>query len=109
MIKGVVGTIRWHYYVAAAIHGFTVTPRTRDRRAWSLRATVVLSDAFKMTQRPLVFSASLRGGREWCWPIMSFTIETRNGVPVLLAELGAEVTDVAIRATGARPLDARQR
>ena len=99
MITGVVGHIRWHYYTAAAINGFTVTPLAKDRRRWSLRATVVLSDSFKMAQRPLTFVAKLRNGKEWTWPITAMRMDTINGMPVLVAELGPEANDVPIRST----------
>jgi hypothetical protein len=99
VITGVVGSIRWHYYTAAAINGFTVTPLQKDRSRWSLRATVVLSDSFKMAQRPLTFVATLRNGQEWTWPITAMRTETLSGVPVLVAELGREVHDVPIRPT----------
>lgn len=80
MITGVVGHIKWQYYTAAAIQGYTVYG-SKDGR-WSLAATVVLSDAFKMAQRPLVFVAmhtkkGLDGvtvvKTEWRWPILSLT------------------------------------
>lgn len=91
MITGVVGHIRWHHYVAAAINGYTVTPLFKDGRAWSLRATVVLSNAYNMAQRPLTFTAKHKRG-EWRWPIESCEMQTMNGVPVLTARLGREET-----------------
>lgn len=66
-ITGVVGQIKWHYYVAAAIHGYHVT--RSDVGQWSLTATVVLSDAYKMAQQPLIFVAPTAQG-EWRWPIL---------------------------------------
>lgn len=82
VVKGVVGQIKWHYYVAVALHNYTVT-RTDDQ--WSLRATVVLSDAFKMAQRPLVFVAPTQQG-EMRWPIetLAFDRDTHQ----LVAQLG---------------------
>ena len=67
-ITGVVGQIKWHYYVAAAINGYHVT--RSDDGHWGLTATVVLADAFKMAQRPLTFVAPTDKG-EWRWPIES--------------------------------------
>lgn len=96
-ISGVVGSIRWHDYTAAAINGYVVTPLSRDRQRWSLRATVVLSDSFKMAQRPLVFVAQLRNQCAWRWPVLSLTQEVERGVPTLVAELGPVMTDVAIQ------------
>ena len=77
-MTGVKGAIRWHYYTAAAIEGYTVS--CTQAGAWSLTATVVLHDAFKLAQQPLVFAAmhTKKGldGRcvvksEWVWPITS--------------------------------------
>lgn len=77
-LTGIKGSIRWHYYTAAAIEGYTVT-RSKDGQ-WSLRAKVVLSDAYKMAQEPLTFVAmhtkkGLDGTcvvkTEWRWPILS--------------------------------------
>lgn len=77
-ITGVVGSIRWGYYTAAGIHGYRVA-RSKDG-VWSLTATVVLADAFKMAQTPLTFVA-LRTKKgldgtcvvktEWRWAILS--------------------------------------
>jgi len=86
MLKGVVGHIKWHYYVAAQIEGYTVT-RSKDRREWALSATVVLSDAFKMAQRPLTFVAKHAKG-EWRWPITSMQVDAHR----LTAKLGPPTT-----------------
>ena len=64
-IEGVVGELRWREYRAAAINGYRVTWVKAERR-WSLAATVVLADAFKIAQRPLRFVAQVRGA-EWEW------------------------------------------
>lgn len=98
MITGVIGVIRWHDYVAAAIHGYTVQPLDRQGRAWSLRATVVVSNPFNLTQRPLTFVAKHKGG-EWRWPIEQHEMQTQHGTPVLTARLGPEETgrNVTIR------------
>lgn len=69
MLSGVVGHIKWHYYTAAAINGYTVT-RNKAGTVWALTATVVLSDAFKMAQTPLTFVAKHAKG-EWRFPIVS--------------------------------------
>lgn len=80
MIRGVKGAIRWHYYTCAAIEGYAVSPCNKACTVWDLAATVVLSDAFKMAQRPLIFAAmhttkGLDGQcvvkTEWRWPIVS--------------------------------------
>lgn len=83
-ITGVVGSIKWAYYTAAAINNYTVT---RSDAAWTLSATVVLSDAFKLSQRPLRFVAPHAHG-EWAWPIL--TIQLADGA--LTATLGPPET-----------------
>lgn len=66
-VTGVVASIRWRYYTAAAVNGYTVT-RDPLTKAWSVTGTIVLADAFKLTQRPLRFVAPHAHG-EWVWPI----------------------------------------
>lgn len=71
MIDGVVAAIKWQYYTAAAINGYRVSC-TKDGQ-WSASGIVVLADAFKMAQRPLLLVAKHKKG-EWRWPIRSMTI-----------------------------------
>lgn len=94
-IAGVVGSIKWGYYTAAGIHGYTVACTKEGQ--WSLRATVVLADAFKMAQAPLTFVAmhtkkGLDGQcvvkTEWRWPILS-TSPIDPNTQQLTARLGA--------------------
>jgi len=85
MLSGVVGAIKWGHYTAAAINGYTVTPTTKAQTEWSLVATVVLADAFKMAQRPLVFVAKHAKG-EWRFPILTvqrteYQLTARCGPP----------------------------
>jgi len=85
VIKGVVGLIKWSYYTAAAINGYTVTlSATGD---WSLRATIVNADAFKLKQRPLMFVAPHDKG-EWRWPIESIVLG-QGPQQTVTAKLGA--------------------
>lgn len=79
-VTGVIAEVKWFHYVAAGIHAWTIT---RPDGEWHLRAQIVLSDKFKMAQRPLTFVAPHQGGF-WRWPIASFEME--NGV--LVARLG---------------------
>lgn len=94
MIRGVVGQVKWSYYNAAAINGYTVT-RSKTG-GWSLRATVVLSDAFKLAQRPLFFVA-LHAKGEWRWPIESFDLGPSQ---TLVATLGPPLEESTWAATG---------
>lgn len=81
-IRGVVGQIKWAYYLAAAINNYTVTRDVQGQ--WRLRATVVQCDRFKLSQRPLVFVAPHARG-EWRWPITGYELQAG----ALTASLGA--------------------
>jgi len=77
--RGVVAEIRWHTYIAAAIRGYVLERRRSG--VVTLRATVLLSDAFKLAQRPLTFVMPVRLGKpprqrdaEFCYPIETFTL-----------------------------------
>ena len=80
-IRGVVGRITWSYYTAAALHGYTVTRSPENR--WTLVATPVQMDAFKLAQRPLHFVAPHERG-EWRWVIETIDV----GPTELRATLG---------------------
>src|SRR5262249_61866359 len=81
-IPGFKGSITWHHYTAADVVGFTLT-RTRHGH-WSVKATIVNDNAFKMAQRPRVFRVpTIRG--EWRWPITS---DASSANHVWQAELG---------------------
>ena len=84
MLRGTVGAIKWHYYTAAAVNGYTVA---RTERGLSLVATVVLKDAFKLSQRPLIFEAPHKTGA-WKWPILTYTLAESGR---LTATLGPEI------------------
>jgi len=57
-VRGVVGQVRWGYYDAARLEGYTAQRDPKTQR-WSLRARVVpgSANAFNMRQRPLRFIA----------------------------------------------------
>lgn len=83
-VTGVVGRVKWSYYVAAAINGYTLA-HTHATGAWRLKANVVMADSFKMKQRPLVFEAAHAKGA-WRFPVEEFDIQ--DGV--MHARLGKE-------------------
>jgi hypothetical protein len=76
-IRGRDGQIRWAYYVAAGVEGWTLlqhpAPALR-RPKWTLSARIVGSDSFKMAQRPLLFVTVVREKR-WLFQIEQFRIE----------------------------------
>lgn len=90
-IKGVVGRIDWGYFAAAAINGYTAQQHADG--SWSLHATVVHFDAFKLRQRPLVFVAPHEHG-EWRWPIKTVDVGEGHGPRELQATLGAQLPEM---------------
>jgi len=77
--KGQAAQIRWAYYVAAGVEGFTLRqhppPKTSPfmRTKWTVTARIVGADPFKMAQRPLLFVTVVREKR-WLFQIEEFRI-----------------------------------
>lgn len=90
-IRGVVGRIDWGYFPAAAINGYTAQQLADG--TWSLHATVVTFDAFKIRQRPLVFIAPHQNG-EWRWPIATLDLGEGYGPRELQATLGPQLPEM---------------
>lgn len=93
-IRGVVGRIDWGYFAAAAINGYTAQ-RLSDG-SWSLTATAVTFDAFKIRQRPLIFVAPHKDG-EWRWPIKSLDMGDGHGPRKVQAVLGPQLPEMITR------------
>ena len=74
----------WGYYKAAGLGAWTVT--RAEFGTWTLTATVLTPDAFRMQQRPLTFVARHANGT-WRWPIL--TMDPDGGPNQLRATLGA--------------------
>jgi len=72
-IHGTIAAVKWSYFTAAAVHGYTVTQHAAG--AWSVAGTFVpgLVDAYKIAQRPIYFVAPFKGGA-WRWPIESLAV-----------------------------------
>ena len=68
VLRGDTATIRWAYYNAAGISGYTLTkdPVTKE---WSATGTMLIADPFKLSRSPLLFVIK-RNSREWIWPIL---------------------------------------
>jgi hypothetical protein len=99
-IRGVVGQVKWAYYTAAALHGYTVR-RDKLTGQWSMSGTVVTKDAFKLNQRPLVFVAPHEKGA-WRWDVLSHEIvdgvfRARLSPPDPSKEVGTWVDGYAVR------------
>ena len=94
--RGVVAEICWTpglgRFTAAGIRGYTITRPAS--RGLTVRATVLLSDAYKLAQRPLTFVIPVRLGKpphqrdaEFCYPIESFDLRDS----ALTATLGPRI------------------
>jgi len=61
-IRGRVAALKWSYYNAGAVEGYTVT--RDEKKAWTATGALVPGavDAFKLAQRPLYFVAPFKGG-----------------------------------------------
>jgi len=70
-VTGVNGALRYGYHSAGVLRNWIVE-RADDR--WTLKATVVSVDTFKVSQRPLTFVAAVKHG-SWRWPITELQIE----------------------------------
>ena len=70
LVTGVVGKIEWSYFSAAALNGYTVSLVGTQLH---LHGTVVASDSFKLSQRPLMFVAPTMYG-DLRWPIQEVSI-----------------------------------
>ena len=88
-IRGTVAAVKWAYYTAAAVNGYYVT-RDPDTGAWSVSGSVVLTDPYKLAQRPLFFVAPHKGGA-WRWEIHELTVIDNR----LSARLGPLTTEGA--------------
>ena len=86
-VRGAVGFVTWSYYRAASVANFTVTrskPHLGDCKCarcaagrWSLRGTLVLSDSFKLSRKPLLFVVPTQKG-DMVWPITDLEIKDRT-------------------------------
>lgn len=69
-VSGVQGLLRHGYHIAGTLGAWTVT---RHDGVWSLSASIVQTDAFRISQRPLAFVAQHQHGI-WRWPITSLQV-----------------------------------
>jgi hypothetical protein len=76
-IRGVVAHIKWSWYQAAALHGYTIVVNKKTRQG-TLVGTVVVSDAFKMAQRPLELVVLMQP-KDKRWAIASHEFNKATG------------------------------
>ena len=82
-IRGVVAQVKFNYFTAAAVEGYSVVREDVKGAAWTATGRVVLSDPYLLTLRPLLFIAPVKGGA-FRWPVNA--IEVVDGR--LVAKLG---------------------
>jgi hypothetical protein len=103
ILRGAKGLVRWGYFHAAALQGFSIT---RDAHGvYHLVGNCVLRDAFNLAQRPLTFACAVNLGppphraEEWRWPIEAWTLDAGG---VFRARLGRNTDGtVSVRRTPA--------
>ena len=71
VLHGGEATIAWAWHTAAVIRAWRITKSKKSQ--WSLVATVTRADAFKLRQRPLLFTVPRKGGH-WVWPVQTVTL-----------------------------------
>lgn len=82
VFRGESAELRWGYHVAATVKDWELTPQDSSR--FTVTARVVSSDAFRVTQRPIVFTVQ-RKASVWRWTVESlqFVGETMSASIVL--------------------------
>lgn len=92
-IRGAEATVRWGYQPAAVLRSWTVS--RDDGGPFTLAATVVSHNTYRLSQRPLVLVAPHATGA-WRWPIDELQVVDGS----LTARLGPrEVLHVPVRPT----------
>jgi hypothetical protein len=82
-VRGNAAVIRWSYHTAASLGSWTAT---KGPEGITLTASVLSSDAFKVSQQPLTFVVVRPNGVTWRWPIQSLQIDSGS----LTASLGPQ-------------------
>lgn len=78
-IRGVEAVLRHGYHVAGTLGPWTVT---RGDSGWTLSASVIKADAFRVSQRPLAFMATHATGT-WRWSVTTLQITGASLTAVL--------------------------
>jgi hypothetical protein len=65
-MRGGSGEVRWSYHRAASLGSWTMTIKPGES---TLTASVLTSDAFKVSQQPLTFVVPRPNGKTWRWPV----------------------------------------
>lgn len=75
VFRGNAAELRWGYHVAATLKDWTLTPQDASR--CTVTAQVVSSDAYRVTQRPIVFTVP-RQASVWRWTVESLQIAGKS-------------------------------
>lgn len=79
-LRGAAGSIVWGYQDAAVLKAWTIA---RTKKAWTLNAIVDTSNAFRLRQRPLLFTAPRDRGR-WCFQLQAMDVVGPNQIRATL-------------------------
>jgi len=92
-IRGTVASVKWSYFTAAAVNGYTVT-RDKETGTWTAAGAFVpgLIDAFKLSQRPIYFVAPFKRGA-WRWEIQTLTMLEGGRFTARLGAMSTEGTN----------------
>lgn len=71
VIRGPAGEVRWGYHTAGAVGPWMIT---RDAGVLQLSASLIESNAYRISQRPLAFAVPHSQGM-WRWPILELQIQ----------------------------------
>lgn len=71
VIRGLEGSVKWGYHVAAALGPWTLTA---EGAGGTVTAKVVTHDACAVSQQPLTFVVPRPKGHKWTWPIQALQI-----------------------------------
>ena len=80
VFRGEAAELRWGYHPAAVVKDWTMTPQ--DASSVSVTAHVVSSDAYRVSQRPIVFTVP-RPTSVWRYPVLSLQIVGQTLTAVL--------------------------
>jgi hypothetical protein len=80
VFRGEAAELRWGYHPAATVKDWTITPQ--DASSLTVTARVVSSDAFRVSQHPIVFTVP-RQSADWTWPVKSLQIVGESLTAVL--------------------------
>ncbi len=70
VFRGEAAELRWGYHPAATLKDWILTP---SATSLTVTARIVSSDAYRVSQRPIVFAVP-RQAVTWRWPVLSLQI-----------------------------------